>query len=244
MRCIVAALPARLHFPSMTRLRLAPRQTLCREGEVFSSVYVIRSGAIKSLVTSEDGRQQIIAIHLPGETIGAEGVASGRHNRSFIAVEESSVCVIGYASLDRLMAEVPGVRHWYRRTLGNELARNAETVRWLRCATAEARLAGFLLDLSRRLSPGGTATPEFTLSASRVDIATHLGLTRETVSRAFGKLRSQHLIDGDLTRVRLCNPRRLSSLATDKRGPHGPESSTHASIIDNSHAAATPPYDD
>lgn len=214
-RCVVAALPARLHLPSITRFRLAPRQTLCREGEPFSSLYVVRSGAIKSLVTSEDGRQQIVAIHLPGEAIGAEGIASGRHSRTFIAVEESGVCVIGYASLDRLMAEVPSVRRWYQRALGNELARNAETVRWLRCATAEARLAGFLLDLSRRLSPGET-TPEFTLSASRIDIAIHLGLTRETVSRAFGKLRSENLIDGDLTRVRLRNPLQLSRLAANR----------------------------
>jgi len=217
-KCVVASLPARHALPLITRMTFPARQTLCQEGDAFSSVYVIRSGTLKSLITSEDGRQQIVAIHLPAETIGTESIATGRRSRTVIAVERSEVCVIGFAGLNRLMHEIPAARRWFQQTLSDEMARSGETACRLRSTSAEARLASFLLDLSRRLSASTEATPEFTLSPSRVDIAIHLGLTRETVSRAFAKLRRLHLIEGGLTRVRLCDPLQLGNLAACRVG--------------------------
>lgn len=220
MKCVIGSLPAQRQPPVIARTTFAAQQTLCLEGEPFSSVYLIRSGAIKSLITSEDGRQQIVAIHLPGDTIGVEGIANGSRNRALIAVEKSEICAIGFAGLGPLMSEVPKVQRWYWHALGNELARNAETVRWLRFATAEERVAAFLLDLSRRLAMDETATPEFTLSTSCIDIATHLGLSRETVSRAFAKLRDHGLIDFNFPRVRLRNPLQLGRVTTHHISPH------------------------
>jgi hypothetical protein len=64
------------------------------------------------------------------------------------------------------------------------------------------------------------------------------------VSRAFGKLRSLNLIDGNLARVRLCNPQQLSSLATAGHAAQSHGDHLHAPAIDNYHAAMTMPYDD
>jgi CRP/FNR family transcriptional regulator len=220
-KCVVASLPAQQPLSFITRIALSARQTLCREGDTFSSVYVVRSGTLKSLITSEDGRQQIVGIHLPAETIGTESIATGRRSRTVIAVEKSEICMVGFAGLNRLMCEIPATRRWFQRALGDEMARSGETTCRLRRTSAEERIASFLLDLSRRLSASTEATPEFTLSPSRVDIAIHLGLTRETVSRAFAKLRRLHLIEGDLTRVRLCDPHQLGSLAASRASPVG-----------------------
>lgn len=256
-KCVVAALPDRHPLPLTTRITLSARQTLCREGDAFSSVYVVRSGTLKSLITSEDGRQQIVAMHLPAETIGTESIATGRRSRTVIAVEKSEVCVIGFAGLDRLMHEIPAARRWFQQALSDEMARSGETACRLRRSSAEERIASFLLDLSRRLSASAEATPEFTLSPSRVDIAIHLGLTRETVSRAFAKLRRLHLIEGDLTRVRLCDPLQLGSIAVNRavgearprretswRCDAMPRTARASPALDNCHAATPKTNDD
>ncbi len=222
-KCIPAALPARYAasrlMPVNVRLELSTGQTLCRQGDAAAGLHVVRSGALKSQAMSEDGRLQIIAIHLPGETLGAESIATGRRSGTVIALEDSAVCAISFAGLDRLTPEVPAVQHWFHRAMSAEMARSSETAMRLRCVTGEERIAGFLVDLSRRLSPTAAAMPEFKLSVCRGDIAFHLGLTRETVSRAFAKLQRMRLIDCSLTWVRLCDPARLGRLAACAAGP-------------------------
>ena len=216
-KCIPAALPARyavsLLIPVNARMKLSPGQTLCHQGDAAAGLYVVRSGALKSQMMSDDDRQQIIAIHLPGETFGAESIASGRSGGTVIALEDSEVCAISFAGLDRLTREVPAVQRWFHRAIGREMERSSEAAMRLRCVTGEKRIAGFLLDLSRRLSLAEPALSEFRLSVCRGDIALHLGLTRETVSRAFGKLQRMRLIDGGPTWVRLCDPVRLGRAA-------------------------------
>jgi CRP/FNR family nitrogen fixation transcriptional regulator len=56
--------------------------------------------------------------------------------------------------------------------------------------SATEKVATFLLDLGRR---AGTDAVE--LPMSRADIADHLGLTIETVSRSFTQLEREHVIE-------------------------------------------------
>ncbi|KAB7762104.1 helix-turn-helix domain-containing protein, partial [Xanthomonas sp. LMG 12461] len=56
------------------------------------------------------------------------------------------------------------------------------------------KLADFLLKLAARAARQGDAGNKVVLPMGRGDIADHLGLTMETVSRTFTKLRQQGLI--------------------------------------------------
>jgi CRP/FNR family transcriptional regulator len=89
-------------------------------------------------------------------------------------------------------------RQLLRRTLGSL----DESRRWmlrLGRRSAEARVAGFLLDVSRRMAPEGfgpEALPRrrFDLPLTRGEIGDVLGLTIETVSRQFTRLAREGLI--------------------------------------------------
>jgi len=59
---------------------------------------------------------------------------------------------------------------------------------------AEQRMAFFLLDWSQRLGALGTDPQHLNLRMSRDDIANHLGLTLETVSRLFSRFVRENLI--------------------------------------------------
>ncbi|MBL0086626.1 MAG: helix-turn-helix domain-containing protein [Ideonella sp.] len=68
--------------------------------------------------------------------------------------------------------------------------------------TAQERLAAFLLDLSQRFSAHGYSAREFNLRMSRIEIASFLGLSHETISRAFSALQREGL-HIDKRRVRI-----------------------------------------
>jgi CRP/FNR family transcriptional regulator len=87
------------------------------------------------------------------------------------------------------------------------------------------KLASFLLILARRLAqidqPHGVPGQPMHLQMSRMDIADHLGLTIETVSRSFTKLRNQgliHLPEAHL--VEISDPRALTAVAGLDLSPH------------------------
>ena len=76
------------------------------------------------------------------------------------------------------------------------------------------RLAGFLVDMAQRRRRQGQDDTEVILPMTRTDIADYLGLTVETVSRSFTRLRQEGSIaTDDPHHVRLLNRKRLDALA-------------------------------
>ena len=76
------------------------------------------------------------------------------------------------------------------------------------------RLAGFLVDMAQRRQRQGQDDSEVILPMTRTDIADYLGLTVETVSRSFTRLRQEGSIStDDPHHVRLRDRKRLDALA-------------------------------
>ena len=217
-KCLPSVLPREAHrdcgASRCTHLSVHRKKALYREGAVFSSIYMVRSGALKAQTTSDDGSEHVIALHLAGDFLGGEGLASGRRTRTVVALEESEVCSISFAALDRLMVEFPSVQRWFHRAMSGELLRCTETMSLLRGGSAEQRIAGFLLDLSRRSTGGGKGGREISLELNRGDIAIYLGLRRETVSRVFSKFQRERLVEGTQEWVELQNPAALQRVAS------------------------------
>ncbi|MGA8561039.1 MAG: helix-turn-helix domain-containing protein, partial [Pseudolabrys sp.] len=77
--------------------------------------------------------------------------------------------------------------------------------------SAQRRVAGFLLEMSRRSSD----SDEIILPMSRQDIADYLGLTIETVSRSLMQLENAATIALPSSRhIILCNRKALSRLTS------------------------------
>ncbi len=45
-------------------------ETLFRIGDTFDALYAIRSGSLKTVVTSANGRDQVMGLHLGGDALG------------------------------------------------------------------------------------------------------------------------------------------------------------------------------
>jgi CRP/FNR family transcriptional regulator len=83
--------------------------------------------------------------------------------------------------------------------------------------TAEERVAAFLRDLAGRYAERGQSPNEFTLPMAREDIGNYLGLTLETVSRCFSRLKHAGVLDVDNRHIRIRDAQRLLSGAGSYR---------------------------
>jgi CRP/FNR family transcriptional regulator, anaerobic regulatory protein len=183
------------------RLRLG--QALYRCGEMFEAVYLVRAGFVKSVVLLEDGREQVIGLAMPGEILGMDGLASGRHASDAVALAEGEVCVLPYHRLEKLGHEARQVQRKLHRMFSHEIVREQRMMLLLGSMGAEARVAAFLLNLSERFSALGYSPSEFSLRMTRDEIGSLLGMKLETVSRVFSKFQRNVLIETERQHVHI-----------------------------------------
>ena len=167
--------------------RVARGASLFHSGDRFESLYAVHSGAFKSVGTSRQGDEKITGFHLSGELLGLDAINDGRHGYSAVALEDSEVCVIPFAQLEKMAMSVPALQHQLLRVLSSDISRDSGLMLLLGSMTAEQRLAAFLLSLSRRHLRLGFSATHFILRMTREEIGNYLGLTLETVSRLLSK---------------------------------------------------------
>lgn len=168
--------------------RVKAGATLFHEGAAGDTVYVVRSGSLKCVRTSEDGYEQVLSIAQAGELLGFEAVHCGHVPVSAIALEETVVYALPLCELRQLRQRSPALDDALQFALSRQLAR-AGDMAWLMAAVAaEVRLARFLLWLSARRSDAGQSAHRLRLHMGRRDIASLLGVAHETVSRSFTAL--------------------------------------------------------
>ena len=185
---------------------------LFRAGDRFHSIYAVRSGSVKSYTPCHDGSEQVIGVHLPGELVGLDAIESEEHVCAARVLETTSVCVLPFDRIQEIACEVPSLQRQFLRLMSKELAHEEAMLMLLGKASAEERLATFLLSLAQRFKARGFSETEFNLSMSRHDIGNYLGLAVETVSRMFSKLQEDGVLSVHRKNIRIHEPARLRSM--------------------------------
>ena len=196
-----------------TRRPLKAGAHLFRMGEGMGSVFVTRDGAIKTVTYSEQGDEQIVGFHLPGELIGLDALATGEHRCDALALTDTSLCELPFVQLSEVAAQIPGLQQQLLRVIGMSLGRDQDHREILVRRQANERIALFLHGLSERLRGIGRDPLRIRLPMSRIDIANYLGLALETVSRGFTRLQEDGLIDVHGRQVELLDGAALMRLA-------------------------------
>ncbi|MER8963371.1 MULTISPECIES: cyclic nucleotide-binding domain-containing protein [unclassified Mesorhizobium] len=173
------ALPSRSSQPNLPEaFEPAPLQPLSfypagaeiyAQGEKAGAFYQLKFGGVRVYRLLADGRRQINAFHLAGETFGFE--AGTTHHFFAEAINATGVRVF------RLAAGADNSHQLLPMALKG-LTRAQEHLLVLGCQSAIERVAAFLVDMVER--QGGLQQVE--LPMSRMDIGDYLGLTIETVS--------------------------------------------------------------
>jgi len=175
--------------------RRVPRgASLYHNGDRFDSLYAVRSGAFKTVGVSRHGDEKITGFHLPGELLGLDAISNHRHGFSAVALEDSEVCVLPFAPLERMALSMPALQHQLLRLISGDISRDHGLMLLLGSMSAEQRLAAFLLSLSRRHQYLGFSGSRFVLRMTREEIGNYLGLTLETVSRLLSRFQREGLV--------------------------------------------------
>ena len=160
----------------------------------FKSLFVVRSGSFKTTISTSNGREQVTGFYFPGEFIGLDAINQQSYQSNAKALESSSVCELPFDNLQEIGKDMPQLQMQMLTRLSKELAGDKGLMLLLGKKTADEKLATFLLSLSKRFQERGFSATEFQLSMSRSDIANHLGLAVETVSRLFSRFQEEGLI--------------------------------------------------
>jgi CRP/FNR family transcriptional regulator len=185
---------------------------LFRGGDGFRSLYVVKTGSVKTYTPNEDGGEQVTGFHLPGELVGLDAIEEERHHCSAKVLETSAICEIPFERLEELSATVPSLQHQMYRLLSKEISQETDMLALLGSKNAEERLAAFLLGLSDRFHRRGFSATDFYLSMSRHEIGSYLGLAVETVSRLFTRFHDEGLLQVERKHVQLTDLEGLKSI--------------------------------
>jgi CRP/FNR family transcriptional regulator len=192
---------------------LQREQYLYRAGDTFRSIYVVRSGSIKTYTTTKSGDQQITGFHLPGEIVGLDGVSADIYSCNAQSLEMTSICQVPFNRLEELSSSLPGLQHQLHRLMSKELLADHEVLLQLGKMSAEERLAAFLINLSNRSAQRGYSPHEFNISMTRTDIGNYLGLAVETISRQFTHFQEVGLLEAARKHIRILDLPKLRGLA-------------------------------
>jgi CRP/FNR family transcriptional regulator, nitrogen fixation regulation protein len=158
------------------------------EGDKAAYVYKVLSGVVRTSKLLSDGRRQIDAFHLAGDIFGIE---AGDEYR-FCAESVGNCVVVAYRRSHLAALTGSDAQLGQDMTMGmmRSLVRAQNHMLLLGRKSALEKIATFLLGMAARTADDSTLD----LPMSRTDIADHLGLTIETVSRSFTQLERQGII--------------------------------------------------
>lgn len=192
-----------------TRGPIRSGEHLFREGDNFQALYAVKSGALKTYTIDKQGREHVLGFHIGGEVVGLDGIHSGHNRCNAVALQTTSVCALPFARLEQLIHEVPGLQAQVLRVMSRELSASNQLAT---DHSAEERLAGFLVSLSRRYARRGLPGTMLTLPMPRRDIASHLRLATETVSRLFARFQEDGIVAVRRREVEILDPAALERL--------------------------------
>jgi len=159
----------------------APNAMIYAQGDTAGPLYQVAFGAVRICRLTADGRRQISAFHFAGEVFGFE--ATSEHHFCAESIEGTGIRVLRAATGDGYAGQILPL------ALAG-LSRAQEHLLVLGRQNATERLAAFLLDLNDRQGNH----EEIDLPMQRLDIADYLGLTFETVSRVFRRLKDARIV--------------------------------------------------
>ena len=168
---------------------VCPGSTVFLHGDRVESLYQIVSGTVACCSISPDGRRQIFCFARAGDVLGLTEL----DHWHFTATAVDHV-ILRPAPRERAWAQIhadSALQNAVQITAARDIAAREQHMFTLAYLPAEERLRLFLEDFaSTRKSRGFVVLP-----MTRQDIGDHLGLTLETVSRAFSSLRRKGLIE-------------------------------------------------
>ena len=173
----------------------APGQIVFGEGEPCSGLYVVEHGHVRIFKSSASGREQVLSIDGPGNSVAEVPVLDGgNYPASGSAVDQATLLLVTTQDFQALCLEHPQVALKVLRVVGTRLRRLVGIIEELSFTTVRHRLASFLIRQARKEGKPAADGIQIQLPASHQELASQIGTVRELVSRNLSRFQADGLV--------------------------------------------------
>lgn len=165
------------------------------EGQIFDKLYIVNGGSLKIFRYSKEGREQILYVLGDGDFIGDINLFkkdilpfSGQ------ALEDTHLCIIAKDDFDRLLQDHPQLTSAILESAYDRIKSLETLVQTLSVKDTDTRLAALLVKLAENFGIHTADGIEIHLNLTREEMASFIGMTRETVSRKLSGFQQRGLI--------------------------------------------------
>ena len=183
-----ASLDLIARYVPVTKRKVKTHDQIYACGQPFKTLHLVNSGLFKILSLAPDGRERSADFFFEGDWLGFDGMATGQHSCSTIALDIGEIWAIQYDSLMQAAVHEPALLRHVLGAVGGQLTRNRDITLSIGTLSAEAKVADFLLMWANSLAKRGRRTDQINIRLSRSDIGDFLGIRLESVSRSLSKL--------------------------------------------------------
>ena len=188
-------------------------EVLFSEGEPCNGLHIIARGKVRIFKTSVNGREQVLAVNVPGETVAELPVFDGGpFPASGSAVEETEIAFISRHDFQAYCMEHPEVSLKVLKVVGARLRRLVGIIEELSFTTIRQRLIAALVKLAQTEGRKTERGVEFQLPTTHQELANQLGTVRELISRNLMRLQAEGLLNVDARQIIVKDMKGLSAL--------------------------------
>jgi len=177
-------------------------ELLFSEGEPCNGLNIIAKGKVRIFKTSINGREQVLALNVPGESVAELPVFDGGpYPASAAAVEDTEIAFISRRDFHAYCLEHPEVALKVLSVVGARLRRLVGIIEELSFTTIRQRLIALLVKLAQSEGKRTERGTEFQLPSTHQELANQLGTVRELISRNLTRLQAEGLLEVDARQI-------------------------------------------
>lgn len=215
---LLAGLPAGVAADLLldaSMLRATAGYILFGEGDEARHYLLVESGQAEVVRYSYNGDERVFRVFEPGQLMAeaAMFMPHGRYPMQARARTDLQCWRLGRARLHDACRRWPDLALKLLAGMSQAVYDQVNKVDWMTSSSAAERLANYLMSLQERQGS------ELTLPLNQRQLAAHLGIRAETLSRLLNDWQSQGYISGKRSQWVLHDPAHLASLSMTARRP-------------------------
>ncbi len=188
-------------------------QKLAFSAERDETLYLVRKGIFLARATLPDARQKILSILYPGDIVRSRAMPALEGTAITAASDSGELWRVRGSAMKANAEANPTLAYAISNHFTEQTARLALHNAVLSALNGDERVAALFIELTLRVGQTTPAGTTFDMPLSRTDIADHLALNADTVSRIVSRMRAKGLISMVGRNRIVC--RDLEALATE-----------------------------
>jgi CRP-like cAMP-binding protein len=184
--------------------------TIYAPNQAGETVLVLAAGRVKIKDITPDGRETILAFIEEGELFGELAILDGQSRREYAeAVDACQVLLIPRGDIVALMESRPDIALSVTKLIGFRRLRIESRLRNLLFLSSRDRMLHILLELADSHGDRNRNRVELRIPLTHQDVASLIGVTRETATLTLGQLQAAGLVEVSRRRLVISDIRRL-----------------------------------